>query len=649
MVTPSRTWGWLYFAIGAIGSLVWAAWTDASSSLSTQAGLWLSSGLFMLLAAFVLEPWYSGSGTTVTNSLLVIVGVVAANPGAFRSWWYLLLGVAVLAFAMMAAAALLDSRIGSPARRQLERAGRSLGSWRVLPFGLMILSLVTFNEPGSDEWSIGAAIAVYSFGVSRFRPENLVWPTRKTSAVQLPGILAPPSEAVLIGGHEQGLSLNIGDRLLLRTAAGDTEALVVAPVVADGLASWQIFAPDLRSILRNRGHIDGDRVTFTVELASEPAAELAPWVDALADEDAELLGVTAEGSGIADVQVDVTPGVSIDVGDLFCTYRAGRRVFWQVSDAAVVANTWPEGRHRTIRVAAGQLGAWDPTRCRFERSTAAPSVGELAIRSPTASEAEALLPTGAHVRIGSIPGSHYPVAVDPALLGRHHAAILGVTGTGKTHLSFALVDALGSCGTRVLCGDLTGQYADRYPSAPTVRYSDVDDFLGDETKGPIGVCDFTTSSASPVTQASMLIQKIYGHVKGLPRLDPDQPARFVVVLEEAHNFIPEAFVINDWDLKAEAQATSKVFMEARKFGLGFIVITQRTAMITKSALSQCGSLFVFQTVDQTGQDYLEGLCGRARVKSLPLLPDRTALALGRAVSADSALLMAVDQATTVIT
>lgn len=550
---------------------------------------------------------------------------------------------------MMAASALLEPRIGAGTKRQLERAGRSLGSWRVLPFGLMILSLITFNEPGSDEWSIGAAIAVYSFAISRFRPENLVRLVGKKSSIQLPVLLAPPSEAVLIGGQDQGLSVDVGDPLLIRTAAGDTEALVVAPVVADGLASWQIFAPDLRSILTTAWHVNGDRVTFEVEPAEHPAVALAPWADALADEDAELLGVTVEGSGIADVQVDVTPGVSIDVGDLFCTYRSGRRVFWQVSDAAVAASTWPEGRHRSVRVAAGQLGAWDPVRCRFERSTAAPSVGELAIRSPTASESDALMPTGAYVRIGSIPGSHYPVAVEPALLGRHHAAILGVTGTGKTHLSFALVDALGSCGTRVLCGDLTGQYADRYPSAPTVGYSDVDDFLNDPTNGSIGVCDFTTSAVSPVTQASKLIQKIYDHVKGLPRLDPDQPARFVVVLEEAHNFIPEAFVINDWDLKAEAQAISKVFMEARKFGLGFIVVTQRTAMITKSALSQCGSLFVFQTVDQTGHDYLEGLCGRARVKSLPLLPDRTALALGRAVSSDSALLMAVDQAATVIT
>lgn len=85
MATPSRTWGWLYFAIGAAGGLVWAAQTDASNDLSTQSGLWLSSGLFMLLAAFVLEPWYSGSGTTVTNALLVIVGVVAADPDTYRS------------------------------------------------------------------------------------------------------------------------------------------------------------------------------------------------------------------------------------------------------------------------------------------------------------------------------------------------------------------------------------------------------------------------------------------------------------------------------------------------------------------------------------------------------------------------------------
>lgn len=511
------------------------------------------------------------------------------------------------------------------------------------------LSLVTFNQVGGDEWTIGASIAIYSFGLSRFRLEALVRLVSATSSAELPGILAPPSEAVLVGGIEQGLSLQVGDRLLLRTAAGETDALVVAPVVADGLASWQIYAPELRSILTTPAHLSGDRAMFTVDHAVGEASELLkPWVEALAEEGAELLGVTVEGTGVAEILIDVAAAVSVEVGDLFSTYRDGRRVFWQVSDAELTASTWPEGRHRSVRIAAGQLGPWDPTRCRFERSVAAPPVGELAIRSRSSSADTVSTVTGAHVRIGSIPGSEFPVAVNPALLGRHHAAILGVTGTGKTHLSFSLVDALGTCGTRVLCGDLTGQYADRYPDAPTVHFSDVDSFLTDEAQGPVGICDFTTSSTSPVAQASKLIQKVYEHVKTLPRLDPEQPARFVVVLEEAHNFIPEAFVINDWDLKAEAQATSKVFMESRKFGLGFIVITQRTAMITKSALSQCGSLFVFQTVDQTGHDYLEGFCGRSRVKSLPLLPDRTALALGRAVSSDSALVMAVDDAVTVI-
>ena len=55
-------------------------------------------------------------------------------------------------------------------------------------------------------------------------------------------------------------------------------------------------------------------------------------------------------------------------------------------------------------------------------------------------------------------------------------------------------------------------------------------------------------------------------------------------------------------------------------------------------------MFVFQSVDKTGHDYLEGLCGRAHVKALPLLPDRTALVMGRALSSDSPIIMSVDEA-----
>jgi hypothetical protein len=392
---------------------------------------------------------------------------------------------------------------------------------------------------------------------------------------------------------------------------------------------------------------DGVVMVGLREPSGNPHGLVLQYSDYLSDASCTVLGTAVEGTAVAELILELAAEKSVQVGELFVTARDGRSIFWQIVDAATSTQEWPEGRRRVVRATASQLGAWEPSRLRFERSLVSPPPAEIAVTARLLEDAE--VATGelaGRMRIGSVPGSAFPVLVDPKVLGRHHAALLGVTGTGKTHLAFSLIDALVSCGTRVLCADLTGQYDDRFPNAPTVTKAELDGFLDDPTMGAVGICDFTSSSVSPVSQAASLIQAIYDHVRTLPRLDPAAPARFVVVMEEAHNFIPESFVIDDWGLKAEAQATSKVFMEARKFGLGFMIVTQRTAMITKSALSQCGSLFAFQSVDKTGLDYLEGLCGRAQVKSLPSLPDRTALVMGRALSSDAAVLMSVDAAAT---
>lgn len=71
-------------------------------------------------------------------------------------------------------------------------------------------------------------------------------------------------------------------------------------------------------------------------------------------------------------------------------------------------------------------------------------------------------------------------------------------------------------------------------------------------------------------------------------------------------------------------------------------------MVTKSALSQCNSIFAFQAVDQTGLDYLEGLCGRTYAAALPTLPHRTAIVVGQALASNAPVIAYVDDALVII-
>ena len=99
----------------------------------------------------------------------------------------------------------------------------------------------------------------------------------------------------------------------------------------------------------------------------------------------------------------------------------------------------------------------------------------------------------------------------------------------------------------------------------------------------------------------------------------DKIPPFMMVFEEAHNFIPE---------KGFGQAISnpimrKIASEGRKFGLGIGVISQRPARIDKNVLSQCNTQFILKVTNPNDLKAIsksfEGVTSEVEdmIKSLP--------------------------------
>jgi DNA helicase HerA-like ATPase len=80
-------------------------------------------------------------------------------------------------------------------------------------------------------------------------------------------------------------------------------------------------------------------------------------------------------------------------------------------------------------------------------------------------------------------------------------------------------------------------------------------------------------------------------------------------------------------------------MQIRKYGISIIFISQRTAVVSKSALSQCENLIAFKSVDQTGLDYLEGILGYGSKELLPTLSRGEALVYGPAIDIEKSLVI----------
>lgn len=631
------------FVVSAALLLAWA-W-DATVELSRSDGLWLEILILVAVSAFFFEPRFVGGAGTVANAVAVIFVVLGADYQTLESWWSALLvmalGVLVASLLGYLLAGDGDSRSGrNRAARECRRLARWAGSWQGVLLLALGLALATFDPALGPEWATSAVTVLLVLVLAKFPPHEVAAYLRGSSADGVDLFLvkvAPPNEAIV--GGSQAADLAPGTRLRFTPAAGPARAGIVVDIVKeDGHAAARVVVKGVVALLATHGSGAGSAVA--VDLIGDP--ETSGHSDPPAV-DSQVKGLFAEGSSMSEGVVELLSSTSVELGDVLWTGSEAARTYWQVTEAGVVRSTWAGDARRSVEAKVLRVGQWNSGEARFDGVLRSPTPSEIAQSGEI--EIPAVNLGDERSAIGRLPNSPFPVVVDVSDLSRHHGAILGTTGTGKTHLSFALVEAMAGVGVKVICIDQTGQYAARFTEAEVVRRGGCVAFLDGASSIAVYELD---PARSPINEVNELAANLKNRFAGMDPLEPGAPARCVLVLEEAHNFVPESFVIDDWDLKARAQNTSQLIMESRKFGLGFLLVTQRTAMITKSALSQCNTVFAFQAVDQTGIDYLQGMCGPALARSLPSLPHRTAVVMGRALTSTAPVICHTAEAEQVV-
>jgi uncharacterized protein len=116
-------------------------------------------------------------------------------------------------------------------------------------------------------------------------------------------------------------------------------------------------------------------------------------------------------------------------------------------------------------------------------------------------------------------------------------------------------------------------------------------------------------------------------------------ARICLVFEEAHSIVPEwNSVASDGDRAATA-ATARAILQGRKYGLRCLLITQRTANVTKTILNQCNTIFAMRTFDDTGKDFLSNYIGSEYASILPSMEARHAVLFGKASCCENPVLL----------
>ena len=109
-----------------------------------------------------------------------------------------------------------------------------------------------------------------------------------------------------------------------------------------------------------------------------------------------------------------------------------------------------------------------------------------------------------------------------------------------------------------------------------------------------------------------------------------------MAIEEAHTVIPEWNFAGSSDKTSQSlvNSISQVALQGRKYGVGFMVITQRTANVSKTILTQCNTVICFKAFDEASFNFLGNHIGKELVQTLPRLKQFHAIVSGKAVKSN---------------
>lgn len=111
------------------------------------------------------------------------------------------------------------------------------------------------------------------------------------------------------------------------------------------------------------------------------------------------------------------------------------------------------------------------------------------------------------------------------------------------------------------------------------------------------------------------------------------PYQFLMVLEEAHNFVPAR--AEQPSIIRSISTTKQIAQEGRKFGVGLMLISQRPSRLDETTLAMCNSYIIMRMVNPADQNFVRKVIeslGEEEAKMLPSLDVGEAILSGQLIN-----------------
>ena len=132
-----------------------------------------------------------------------------------------------------------------------------------------------------------------------------------------------------------------------------------------------------------------------------------------------------------------------------------------------------------------------------------------------------------------------------------------------------------------------------------------------------------------VSLISRLVFDFCFHYKSVKKDSNEVP--FLLVLEEAHNYIPQSEGAKFNSVKKSIERIAK---EGRKYGLSLMIVSQRPSEISETIFSQCNNFVAMRLTNPSDQQYVKRLMPdsvSAITDTLPVLEKQEALLIGDSI------------------
>ncbi|TCK98023.1 hypothetical protein EDC19_0431 [Natranaerovirga hydrolytica] len=397
----------------------------------------------------------------------------------------------------------------------------------------------------------------------------------------------------------------------------------------------------------------------------------------------DICGVIVENSTISKIRFYYKSNIIISEGTLLEVFCNDKKIMYQVIEGNTNIIALEKNNNSSCIIGeAIQLGEWDDNEKTFIKFGWVPNMNTLVYIAKNLDKVHAL---SGYTNIGNIPNTNYPIFLHLRDTINHHLAILGVTGCGKSVFTRDLIRKIAFDGTKVICIDFTNEYKEKLADRKLKKivcdsgnnlmainlqilleeknkYANQRDinkikkaensirdtfgcclksFLtGDEEIGIFELPDLSNTDET-IEYTKWFFKVLFMIAKN--RNNYDQ--RVCVVLEEAHTIVPEWNTMGTSDNTSRSLVNSiaQIALQGRKYNIGFIVIAQRTANVSKTVLTQCNSLIAFKEFDNTSKEFISNYIGNDLANSLGNLKSRQAIAVGKSFKSNIPLIFEVPE------